>query len=172
MAEIKITRRFAESWIAPKEGEATKTRYHHITYIRQFAIYLDSLGYDAYIVPRQKGWGSGSFVPYIFMHSQIRSIIKVADETEPRETAKNMHLSLPVLFRILYGCGLRVSEAVSLQCRDVDIESGLLTIREEKTGKDRLVLLSGSVGMRVPTMPAKLGGRRTRITFSLPLTGQ
>lgn len=143
--EIKITRRLAESWIAPREGEAAKTRCHRITCIRQFAIYLDSLGYDAYIVPGQKGWGSGSFVPYIFTHSQIRSIIKTADETEPWEAAKNMHLSLPVIFRILYGCGLRVSEAVSLQCRDVDFEGGILTIREAKTGKDRLVPLSGSV---------------------------
>lgn len=39
-------------------------------------------------------------------------MIKAADETEPREVARNMHLELPVIFRILYGCGLRVSEVV------------------------------------------------------------
>ena len=42
-------------------------------------------------------------------------MIKAADETEPREVARNMHLALPVIFRILYGCGLRVSEVVGLR---------------------------------------------------------
>ncbi len=56
-----------------------------------------------------------------------------------------MHKELPVLFRLLYGCGLRVSEAVGLHCRDVDLEKGILTLRETKNGKDRLIPLSMSL---------------------------
>ena len=61
------------------------------------------------------GLNHNSFVPYIFTHEQIAYVIKAADETEPREVARNMHLALPVIFRILYGCGLRVSEVVGLR---------------------------------------------------------
>lgn len=142
---IEITRSLAEKWIAPKDGEAVSTRSHRITCVRQFAIYLDSLGYDAYIVPELKGLNRASFVPYIFTHDQISSIIKAADETEPREVAKNMHLALPVIFRILYGCGLRVSEVVGLRCKDVNLADGILTIREAKTDKDHFIPLSDSV---------------------------
>ena len=53
-------------------------------------------------------------------------MIKAADETEPREVARNMHLALPVIFRILYGCGLRVSEVVGLRYKDVNLEMGFL----------------------------------------------
>ena len=63
-------------------------------------------------------------------------MIKAADETEPREVARNMHLALPVIFRILYGCGLRVSEVVGLRYKDVNLEDGILTIREAKTDRD------------------------------------
>ena len=72
-------------------------------------------------------------------------MIKAADETEPREVARNMHLALPVIFRILYGCGLRVSEVVGLRYKDVNLEDGILTIREAKTDRDRYISLSDSV---------------------------
>ena len=75
----------------------------------------------------------------------IVSVIKAADETEPREVARNMHLALPVIFRILYGCGLRVSEVVGLRYKDVNLEDGILTIREAKTDRDRYIPLSDSV---------------------------
>ena len=112
ISEVEISRVLAEKWIAPREGESEKSRSHRITCVRQFAIYLNNLGYDAYIVPEVKGLNHNSFVPYIFTHDQIEAVIKAADETEPREVARNMHLALPVIFRILYGCGLRVSEVV------------------------------------------------------------
>ena len=72
-------------------------------------------------------------------------MIKAADETEPREVARNMHLALPVIFRILYGCGLRVSEVVGLRYKDLNLEDGILTIREAKTDRDRYISLSDSV---------------------------
>lgn len=145
VAGIEITRSLAEKWTEPREGESGKSRSHRITCVRQFAIYLNSLGYDAYVMPEVKGLCRSPFVPYIFTHGQIASVIRAADETEPREASRNMHLSLPVIFRILYGCGLRVSEAVSLRCKDVNLEDGILTIREAKTDRDRYIPLSDTV---------------------------
>lgn len=145
LSEIKISREIAEKWIAQREGESEKTRAHRVTCIRQFAIYLSALGYEAYIVPEVKGIYHNSFVPYIFTHQQIADVINAADNTVPREVARDMHLALPVIFRILYGCGLRVSEVVKLQYKDVNLEDGILTIREAKTDKDRYIPLSDSV---------------------------
>lgn len=145
ISEIEISRDIAEKWIAPREGESKKSRGHRITCIRQFSLYLNALGYDAYIVPEVKGIYHNSFVPYIFTHQQIADVINAADNTTPREVARNMHLALPVIFRILYGCGLRVSEVVKLQYKDVNLEDGILIIREAKTDKDRYIPLSDSV---------------------------
>jgi integron integrase len=42
---------------------------------------------------------------------------------------------------LLYGCGLRLSEALRLRVKDVDFAQGILTIRDAKGGKDRVVPL-------------------------------
>ena len=52
------------------------------------------------------------------------------------------HLVLPVLFRMLYTCGLRVSEALKLKVEDVDLQQGTLLVLDAKGGKDRLVAMS------------------------------
>ena len=49
---------------------------------------------------------------------------------------------MPLLFRLLYGCGLRISEALNLRFQDVDLHTGVLTIINGKFNKDRLVPLS------------------------------
>ncbi len=44
-----------------------------------------------------------------------------------------------VLIHLLYGCGLRVREALTLRLKDVDLKRGVLEIRAGKGRKDRLV---------------------------------
>jgi integrase len=45
----------------------------------------------------------------------------------------------PVLFRVLYGAGLRVSEALTVNLSDVDTRVGTLRIRDSKNGESRTV---------------------------------
>ena len=78
VTSVEISRELAEAWIAPRDGESVKSRSHRMTCIRQFAIYLDNLGYAAYILPEQHGTNTCSFVPYIFTHEQINALIKAA----------------------------------------------------------------------------------------------
>lgn len=47
------------------------------------------------------------------------------------------------LLSVTYGCGLRVSEAVALQVKNVDGERQLLRIHQGKGAKDRMVPLAG-----------------------------
>ena len=104
-----------------------------------------TFGYAAYILPEQHGTNTCSFVPYIFTHEQINALIRAADATQPWEGSRNMHLALPVIFRILYGCGLRVSEVCNLKFQDVNLDAGILTIHEPKNGCDRYIPLSDSI---------------------------
>ncbi len=140
-----ITKELAMDWIAPREGEATKSRMHRISMLNQFSQYLELMGNEVCALPRQNTWMSSSFTPYIFSHEEISRFFSAADRICPRAQARNMEKALPVLFRLLYSCGLRVSEAVNLHCRDVDLEKGVLTVREAKNGQDRLIPLSESM---------------------------
>ena len=50
-----------------------------------------------------------------------------------------------VLGQLLYGTGMRITEALQLRVKDVDFERGLIVVREGKGGKDRVVMLPASL---------------------------
>ena len=52
---------------------------------------------------------------------------------------------MPILLRLLYGCGLRISEALLLRVADIDLENGVLHIRHGKNYRERLVPMSPSL---------------------------
>lgn len=54
-----------------------------------------------------------------------------------------------MLLELCYGCGLRVSEVVTLKPRHIDAERLLLRIEQGKGGKDRHVILSASLLQRL-----------------------
>ena len=140
-----LTRELLEDWTSPRDGEAKKSRMHRVTCINQFGKYLKQRGYEVCTMPPQTHWNTGSFVPYIFTHEEMIQIFQAADRIRPVPQSRNTHQSFPVLLRLLYSCGLRVSEAVGLRCQDVDLDNGILTIREAKNGRDRLIPLSPSI---------------------------
>ena len=66
------------------------------------------------------------------------------------------HLVMPVLFRTIYACGLRASEARLLRVDDVDINAGVLQIRDAKGGKDRQVPVSAPLRVRLADYHAQV----------------
>jgi integrase len=143
-----LTKELITDWTSPREGEAKKSRMHRIVCINQFGKYLKQVDCEVYAVPPQSRWDSNSFTPYIFTHEEISKLFESSDNIRPIPQSRRIHKEMPVLIRLLYGCGLRVSEAVSLRCRDVNLEDGILTLREAKNGRDRLIPLSQSLTER------------------------
>lgn len=54
-----------------------------------------------------------------------------------------------LIVRLMYGCGLRVSEPLNLRIKDVDLENGRLSIKGAKGGKDRMVALPCSLSEEI-----------------------
>jgi len=44
-----------------------------------------------------------------------------------------------MMLRLIYGCGLRISEAINLTAEDVDLQNGIILVRATKFNKDRYV---------------------------------
>ncbi len=63
---------------------------------------------------------------------------------------------MPVIFRMIYMCGLRVSEARLLKVADVDLENGVLTIHQSKKDNSRLVPMSDSLTERCRNFSKKV----------------
>src|SRR5437899_2244048 len=77
---------------------------------------------------------------------QLRSLL---DGTASYQKHKTRIVMEPHTFRamllLLYGAGLRVSEALSLNLADVDLQQAVIVIRDTKFFKTRLVPLGGDL---------------------------
>ena len=62
-----------------------------------------------------------------------------------------------LVVRLLYGCGLRVSEPLELRIKDVDLDVARLTIRGNRAQESKTDKLTGS--RRCSSAPVRRGGR-------------
>lgn len=86
------------------------------------------------------------FVPYVFSRDELQRLLAAAAAYKNPNSKLEAH-TLRALLLLLYGAGLRISEALSLTLTDVDLPGSLLTIRESKFYKTRLV----PIGARLTT---------------------
>ncbi len=78
----------------------------------------------------------------------MKRIFEVCDHYPPNDCTPNRHLVLPLLLRILYGCGLRISEALHLTLQDINLTKGSLYIRNTKFNKERILPMADSLTER------------------------
>ena len=140
--EIKLTREIAMHWAERRPQEHLKTLSNRISPIRQLAKYINSIGCEAYIIPPGMPGKIKRYVPHIFTKQELQSFFTTADQCRYNLGSPARHLVVPVIFRMLYCCGLRSSEATGIKVRDIDLETGKITIRKSKGNKDRTVMLS------------------------------
>jgi integron integrase len=65
----------------------------------------------------------------------------VLTQGEVAELLKGVRGEAGIVCKLLYGCGLRVAEALALRVNDVDLNGGTVTVRGGKGDKDRVVTL-------------------------------
>lgn len=80
--------------------------------------------------------------PYIYRDEEIKRLLEAAKHL-PSKIGLRPYTYYS-LFGLLAVTGMRMSESVSLQCKDVDLTQGILTIVQTKFGKSRLLPLHPS----------------------------
>lgn len=85
--------------------------------------------------------------PYIYSDDEIRRIVEAAAKLPSANDIRA--LTYPVLFGLIAVTGMRISEALSLDIGDVDLETGVVAIQRGKFGKSRLLPLSTDTTARL-----------------------
>lgn len=130
-------------------GRGPLTRYWHLKYgtLRGFFSYAVTRGYlSTSPLPATVPKPPARFVPYIYSQEELRRLL---DGTASYQKHKTRIVMEPHTFRaillLLYGAALRVSEALSLNLADVDLEEAVTVIRDTKFYKTRLVPLGSDL---------------------------
>jgi len=170
LQSLELPRDVVDKWTAKRVYEKPSNQKLRIIRIRQFALYLRRQGINAYVPETTKAAVKGiEFIPYIFSHQQVENIFQAVDSTLPDSRSPIRHLIMPEIFRLLYCCGMRVSEVLRLKFSDVNLDAGILTIRKSKFNKDRLVPLAPTMTARLRKYVSVLGeGDSSSVFFSKP----
>ncbi len=148
LSEPALPQELYDTWCEKRPHENGSTQRARIQHLRLFARFLTNNGVPAPAVFLPLPKLDKSFVPHIFTHGEIQRLLRAVDETKPcfRYGRPSLaHVIMPVLFRMLYCCGLRVGEALKLKTKDVDLNDGVVRLHETKGNKERLVPMSPSL---------------------------
>lgn len=143
IAETEVTKPLFEAWAAKADTETKTTQNNRLEALRNFCVYLITLGIPAYIpaiLPRPE-----KVVPYLMKDEDILEFFEQVDlyeSTNHLPVFQRMACEYKVLFRLIYCCGLRNNEACSLRTENIDTENGVLTLYHSKGRKDRIVYLA------------------------------
>lgn len=81
----------------------------------------------------------GRQAPHIYRDEELVALLEAAEHLGPRSSPRAAVMR--TLFGLLACTGMRISEALALTDADVDLRAGMLTVRQSKFGKSRLVPL-------------------------------
>lgn len=140
-----ITKEMCDLWISKHANLHQNTLTRDITPIRQLAKYMNGIGKPAYIPPTYIGRKQIKYQAHIYTLQEKQAFFKSVDNCIPTKHSPTKHYVAPVIFRLMYCCGLRESEVLNLLVSDVNLEEGKIIIRESKGWKARNVFMSEDV---------------------------
>lgn len=144
--EVTITEGDLDAWVL--QSESRKGRENRFSIIDQFSDFAASKGYGDICRGESRFYrGAPDFQARILDDDELSAFFAAADAVEHVQQfiVYDHAMLFPLLVRLLYGCGLRISEGTGLRVNDIDFDTGALRILESKNGDSRLVYASDTL---------------------------
>jgi integrase len=141
--EISFAKEQASRWRNRLENESDIARYKRINHTKKFFEYLFVQGCNVFQFRDIKA-PVKDFVPHVYTEDEVKRYFLAVDSYHSSLNRKNC-VQLPVLFRILYGCGTRITETLMIRKKDVDLTEGIIKLSDTKNAKERYVVMSYSL---------------------------
>lgn len=138
-----ITEAIAIEWAQLSRKATRITWARRLEVMRSFAKFCSITEPDTEI-PAKTIFGPAHrrLVPYIYQDKEIYQLLNGTRILVPYNSMRS--ISIKCLFGLLYATGMRVAEALALKPDDVDLNHGLIAIKQTKFNKSRLIPIHGS----------------------------
>ena len=129
------------AWAHAPAGRSPGWLATRLSTVRGFAIYLAGSGLPVGVpAVRQGPSGSRRATPYLYSPDDIGDLMAAAD----RRFTPLRAATMKTLVGLLAVTGMRIGEAVALTIGDVDLDRGIVVIRQAKFGRQRIVRLEAT----------------------------
>ena len=133
-----LTVALAVAWARTSKRCTPITWGRRLEVIRGFAQYWQRFHPTSEVAPPDWfGPAHRRLVPHIYTEAEILALMDATEQLTPTDGLRPA--TCRTIFGLLASTGLRISEATSLTRQDVDLDAAVLTIREAKFHKSRLV---------------------------------
>ena len=131
-----------------------RNNMHGENYARQYGVtkafckFLITNGYKNIYYENRKFNIINNYKPVIFSDDEIIILFRTMDEYKNQYIDKRyykLYYSYSILFRLLYACGLRVSEVVKITISDINFSENTINIIDSKRHISRLIVFSNSM---------------------------
>ena len=127
-----VTKELIVAWDLLKPYLSNRSKIVRHNAIRAFAKFAYTQDGISYVPDTSKLKNSSTFTPHIFTVEEIRRLLYAADNLPVRNNAPTRHLVIPAVIRLLYCCGFRIGEVLRLRVKDVDLDTGIITVHNGK----------------------------------------
>ncbi len=144
----EFTEHLAMSWVLGDNGD-TKGVQGRARAIFLLAQYMNLSGREAYVLPERYFGNPKPKEVYMFTDDELSRLFSAIDALpESNRFPYSQHM-LPVMFRLIYTCGLHPQERRELHRRNINFQTGEILITNTKKKKvfyeDNLYFFPGSV---------------------------
>ena len=140
-----VTQEIFEAWLKTQDHVHNNTLKRRVPLLRQLCRYLSNYFPQTYQIPMKITKPEIRYQVHLITKQELRAFFKGVDTFRCKCTLPKLpevlHLVIPVIFRLLYACGLRSGEALRLRREDVDLDTGKVLIRESKAHKLRVIFM-------------------------------
>lgn len=140
-----LSKEICDAWVEECSKLHQNTLLRRVTPVRQFGKYLAGTGKPAYIIPRGIPHKQIRYDAHIFTEKELKAFFASIDQCEKSPYAPYRCYVIPVIFRLLFSCGLRSSEARLLNVQDVNLATGKIFIRRSKGWEARIIYVSADM---------------------------
>lgn len=141
--EEVLTQEISFAWCL--DGKKEGMCEHRMHFIREFGKYLAAVGKTAYVLPSALIPNRKADLPYLLTDDELRRFFDAADSYPHRSNSPLVEYTVPVIFRLIYACGLRPQEARKLKRGDFDYKKNTVYIEESKWCKDRRLVVDQKI---------------------------
>ena len=123
-----------DNWCEQRDTESNNSCRARINAVTVLVQYARSRGHTNLVPPDAPRSERSAYIPHAFTGEELTNFFDACDNLTGIESpaSRSRRITVPVFFRLLYSSGIRTTEARLLGTEDVDMERGIINVRQTK----------------------------------------